>query len=79
MSKCLKKLIWSTHIPPSGLVFEFQSAGSAIKDILNSTVVDIVALCCLNGEFILLNIKTGTIVMKLQHPEEIISASFRTG
>ena len=61
------------------LIFEFPSFHSAIDLMIQCPAVDIVTVVLRSGEVVLLNIKSGEIVMRLMHKERIISACFIKG
>jgi hypothetical protein len=61
------------------MIFEFAGFDEPVTAMIQSSVIDIVAIVLKSGRVICMNVKTGDIVMDISHNEQITSLSFRKG
>ncbi|OZJ06003.1 hypothetical protein BZG36_01098 [Bifiguratus adelaidae] len=66
------------NIKTSSLIYQFKSFDSPITCIVQSPVVDVVAVGLLNGTIILINIRVDEVIMTLVQDERVTAMTFRT-
>lgn len=69
--------IW--NIRTGKLIYQFKSFGSAITCLVQSPVVDVVAIGLLNGSVILYNIRMDEKIDSVHQNDRVTAISFRTG
>ncbi|KAI8084571.1 Utp21 specific WD40 associated putative domain-containing protein [Halteromyces radiatus] len=68
--------IW--NIRNNKMIYQFQSFGSAISCLVQSPVVDVVAIGLLNGTVLLYNIKVDEKIDAIRQDDRVTAISFRT-
>lgn len=74
----LLQLILKTF-PDSKLVYSFASFESPITYLIQSPVVDVIAVGLLNGMIKLYNIRADELIISFKQEERVTAISFRTG
>lgn len=69
--------IW--NIRTNNMIYQFKSFGSPISCLVQSPVIDVVAIGLLDGTVLLYNIKMDEKIDSIRQDDRVTAISFRTG